>query len=79
MLLQRGNAKNRRSAVIRRALDGAITSLEPPEGAWKVEGISTEPTDGALDLLLVTDADDENIPAALLSERMILANPRPGG
>lgn len=61
------------------ALDGTITSLEPLEGAWKVEGVSAEPTDGALDLLLVTDADDENMPAALLSARMILANPRPGG
>lgn len=61
------------------ALDGTITSLEPLEGAWKVEGISVEPTDGALDLLLVTDADDESIPAALLSARMILAKPCPGG
>lgn len=60
------------------ALDGTIANLEPLEGAWKVEGISAEPTDGALDLLLVTDADDENIPAALLSARMTLAVPRPG-
>ncbi len=49
---------------------GKLKYLEPLESSWKVEGVSALLRDGAIDVLLVTDADDEAIPAALLSARI---------
>ena len=37
---------------------------------WKVEGISASVREGGIDLLMVTDADDETVPAALLAARI---------
>lgn len=46
---------------------GKIKYCEQLASPWKVEGISATERDNGIDLLLVTDADDESIPAALLS------------
>ena len=37
---------------------------------WKVEGISASVREGGIDLLMVTDADDETVPVALLAARI---------
>ncbi|MBW6424821.1 hypothetical protein KX729_25550 [Rhizobium sp. XQZ8] len=47
--------------------DGRQLSLQQLDKAYKVEGISVEEVGDRLDVLLVTDADDAEIPALLLS------------
>ena len=46
--------------------DGSLAMLEPIDGCPKVEGVEVMPEDPAR-LLLVTDADDEGVPAMLLA------------
>lgn len=46
--------------------DGRVCFLQPLDATHKVEGISAQIEDDVIRLLLVTDADDENIPASLL-------------
>jgi hypothetical protein len=46
---------------------GRLGLFEPLEGCPKVEGIEVIPGAGPLQVLLVTDADDEAVPAALLA------------
>lgn len=48
-------------------LDGALHRLESLEPTHKVEGVHARATGAAIELLLVTDADDPDVPAALLS------------
>lgn len=53
------------------AADGALASMEPLEPPAKVEGITATPAaDGAIELLLVVDADDPDIPSPLLRARL---------
>lgn len=47
--------------------DGQLLSVQRLEHPYKVEGISARMDGDQLDLLLVTDADDPDIPAMLLS------------
>jgi hypothetical protein len=51
---------------------GQLLSLRQLEQPYKVEGISAQMENDALDLLLVTDADDPAIPAKLLSASFAL-------
>ena len=47
--------------------DGRVRFLEPLDVTYKVEGISAQLADNVIRLLLVTDADKENIAARLLT------------
>lgn len=47
--------------------DGRICLLQTLESAYKIEGIDARAERGVIHLLLVTDADDEAVPASLLS------------
>ena len=47
--------------------DGRVERVEPIEGAFKVEGIDATLENGIVRALLVTDADDAQIPASLLT------------
>lgn len=47
--------------------DGRVRVLEPLDATYKVEGISAQIEDDGIRLLLVTDADKENIAARLLT------------
>jgi hypothetical protein len=49
---------------------GNVERLEPIEACHKVEGIEVTPANGHIDVLLVTDADDERVPASLLQARL---------
>jgi hypothetical protein len=50
--------------------DGRLVFLDRLQGNWKVEGISAQTDGPVIRLLLVTDADDANIPARLLSAQI---------
>ncbi len=51
---------------------GAVTFVEAIADTCKVEGVSAAPLDGAIRLLLVTDADDAHAPASLLEAEVRL-------
>jgi hypothetical protein len=60
--------------------DGAVRSRQAVPPCWKVEGVAATIDGDALELLLVTDADDPDVPSQLLSARLALASigvPRP--
>lgn len=48
-----------------------LTSIDRLDHAYKVEGVHVLATGNAIDLLMVTDADDPRIPAELLTARMM--------
>jgi hypothetical protein len=51
---------------------GNIVFLERTEPGNKLEGIDAIERDGTIELMLVTDADDAEIPAAIYSARIVL-------
>lgn len=50
--------------------DGRLLRLERLDRQHKVEGVDARRVAGGIDLLLVTDADDRDVPAALLAARI---------
>lgn len=50
--------------------DGRLLRLERLDRPHKVEGVDARRVAGGIDLLLVTDADDPDVPAALLAARI---------
>ncbi len=51
-------------------VDGRILWRQPLQQPWKVEGVSARLQDGHIQVLMVTDADDPLVPAALLSAQI---------
>jgi len=49
---------------------GKLIYREQLASPWKVEGVTASIREGGIDLLMVTDADDETVPAALLAARI---------
>jgi len=55
------------AALGRLSADGEVRWVSPLSGPWKVEGLTASPRpDGGVDLFLVADADDPDIPSPLL-------------
>jgi hypothetical protein len=52
--------------------DGTVRSRHAVPPCWKVEGVAAGIDGDALELLLVTDADDPDVPSQLLSARLPL-------
>ena len=50
--------------------DGALALLKPLKGCPKVEGVEVLAAGEGIELLLVTDADDEQVPSLLLAARL---------
>ena len=50
--------------------DGSVSYVEPVDQIIKIEGIDARPEDGAIHVLMVTDADDPESPSPLLEARI---------
>ena len=67
------------AAIGRAGSDGRLRFLERLDPTYKVEGVDARIEGDMITLLLVTDADDEHLPASLLTAAISTRPPRPEG